>query len=330
MVLFFRPYLLRFLACLVFGAYLGSTSAALAVETKADIPAGKTKSVRMRNVPQGTLVSVDVKCDGGIAVLFVESQEENRLKPIGRPLFRSQAESDLSFSVTIPKMGTYFIVFDNRKGEEPRAIEANVRAFRGNSAQTAESILRAFEQQMHKVFVFDAFAIRVAKCGKPTAFSSQAGIVLCAEYAQKLFETLGDKTKASNAFLFTLFHEMGHVLLRQWKYPFFENEEVVDEFATAVMVMMGQKERARSKAEYFAANPSGAEALAKLFRDDRHPVSPQRARNILRWLNDPQLVRKWQPMLVPHMQTSMLEKLQQRPTTWTDSELVEKELAARR
>jgi hypothetical protein len=96
------------------------------------------------------------------------------------------------------------------------------------------------------------------------------------------------------------------------------------------MVMMGQKERARSKAEYFAANPSGAEALAKLFRDDRHPVSPQRTRNILRWLNDPQLVRKWQPMLVPHMQTAILEKLQQRPTTWTDSELVEKELAARR
>jgi CO/xanthine dehydrogenase FAD-binding subunit len=105
---------------------------------------------------------------------------------------------------------------------------------------------------------------------------------------------------------------------------------VVDEFATAVMVMMGQKERARSKAEYFAANPSGAEALAKLFRDDRHPVSPQRTRNILRWLNDPQLVRKWQPMLVPHMQTAILEKLQQRPTTWTDSELVEKELTARR
>jgi hypothetical protein len=47
-------------------------------------------------------------------------------------------------------------------------------------------------------------------------------------------------------------------------------------------------------------------------------------------LNDPQLVRKWQPMLVPHMQTAILEKLQQRPTTWTDSELVEKELAARR
>jgi hypothetical protein len=127
------------------------------------------------------------------------------------------------------------------------------------------------------VFVFDSVAIRIAKCGKANAFSSHASIVLCAEYAKKLFDTLGDKTKASNALLFTLFHEMGHVLLRQWKYPFLDNEEVADEFATAVMIMMGQKERARSKAGFFAANPSKAEALAKLFCDDRHPVSTQRS-----------------------------------------------------
>jgi hypothetical protein len=324
----FCRYLNFFLAFLVFITYFAPPSA-LAIEAKTEVPAGKTTSVRLRNTPEGALVSVEVKTDGDIAVLFVDSQEKNRVKPIGRPLFHSQAESDLSFSVTIPKTGTYFIVFDNRKGDEPRSIEVTVRALRGNSAQTAESMLRTFEQQMHKVFVFDTFAIRIAKCGKPNAFSSQAGIVLCAEYAQKLFETLGDKTKASNAFIFTLFHEMGHVLLGQWKYPFFDNEDVADEFATAVMVMMGQKERARSKAEFFAANPSKNEALSKLFRDDRHPVSPQRARNILRWVNDPQLVRKWQPVLVPHMQTNVLESLQRRPNGWTDPALVEKELAAR-
>jgi hypothetical protein len=325
----FSRYLNFLLASLVFITYFAPLPA-LAIEAKTEVPAGKTKSVRLRSVPQSTLISVDIKTDGEIAVLFVDSQEENRIKSVSLPLFQAQAESDLSFSVTIPKTGTYFIVFDNRKGDEPRSIEAKVQAFRGNSAQTAESMLRTFEQQMHKVFVFDSFAIRIAKCDKPNAFSSQAGIVLCAEYAQKLFETLGDKTKASNAFLFTLFHEMGHVLLRQWKYPFFDNEEVADEFATAVMVMMGQKERARSKAEFFAANPSKTEALSKLFRDDRHPVSPQRARNILRWVDDPQLVRKWQSMLVPHMQTNVLENLQRRPTGWTDPALVEKELAARR
>jgi hypothetical protein len=96
------------------------------------------------------------------------------------------------------------------------------------------------------------------------------------------------------------------------------------------MIMLGQRERVRAKAEFFAANPSAAEAIGKLYRDDRHPLSPQRARNILRWAANPKLVRKWQPLLVPHMQTALLERLLQRPPRWADRELIEKELAARR
>ena len=65
-------------------------------------------------------------------------------------------------------------------------------------------------------------------------------------------------------------------------------------------------------------------------RDDRHPLSAQRARNILRWANDPQLVRKWQPIFVPHMQTAVLERLLAQSPSWLDRSAVEKELAARR
>ena len=153
--------------------------------------------------------------------------------------------------------------------------------------------------------------------------------MLCREYAHKLYGTLGDKAKAADALLFTLFHEVAHVLLQQWKYPFAENEDVADEFATAVMIMLGQKERVRAKAEYFAKNPSLAEAIAKAFRDDRHSISAQRARNIVRWADDPQLVREWQTIFLPHMQTAMLKRLRQQPPAWIDTALVEKELAAR-
>jgi hypothetical protein len=72
-----------------------------------------------------------------------------------------------------------------------------------------------------------------------------------------------------------------------------------------------------------------AEALGKQFRDERHPVSAQRARNILRWLDDSNLVRKWQPLLVPHMQTAVLRRLLASPPAWADRELIEKTLAAR-
>ena len=73
MVKNFAGYLNVFLATLVFFAHFLSTPA-FAVETNAEIPAGKIKSIRLRKVPQGTLVSVDVKSDGDITVLFVESR----------------------------------------------------------------------------------------------------------------------------------------------------------------------------------------------------------------------------------------------------------------
>ena len=123
---------------------------------------------------------------------------------------------------------------------------------------------------------------------------------------------------------------MGHVLLRQWSYPLYDNEEAADEFATAIMLMVGQGDRIRAKIEFFDARPSLLEAIAKAFRDDRHPTSRQRARNIERWLGDPELVGRWQQILVPHMQTAMLEQLQQAPAPWVDLPLVAQQLALRR
>ncbi len=133
-----------------------------------------------------------------------------------------------------------------------------------------------------------------------------------------------------NALLFTLFHEIGHVLLKQWAYPTYASEETADEFATVLIVMLDQKERLRAQAEFFHADASILELISKALSNDRHPLSGQRARNILRGSEDPGLVRRWQPIFVPHMQTPVLERLRQAPTRWADLALVEQELAARR
>ena len=133
-----------------------------------------------------------------------------------------------------------------------------------------------------------------------------------------------------NALLFTLFHEIGHVLLEQWAYPTYASEETADEFATVLIVMLDQKERLRAQAEFFHANASILERIAKDSSNARHPPSGRRARDILRWSEDSGLVRRWQPIFVPHMQTPVLERLRQTPTPWADLALVEKELAARR
>lgn len=339
---------LRFL--LVFSLFvLGVTSSNAAAQAtlNVEVPPGKWKALRLQNLPKGTVVAVEVQASGTVTVALVDAENYRRFPAVIRPLFRGQVERRLSFSVTTPAPGDYFVVLDNRSGAEPRAIELTVRANRGTpgaateempravpedqkSLAAAEEKLREFERDLNQIFVFDPFPIQVKQCGAPKAFSGQFGIVLCREYAHKLYGTLGDKAKAADALLFTLFHEVAHVLLQQWKYPFAENEDVADEFATAVMIMLGQKERVRAKAEYFAKNPSLAEAIAKAFRDDRHSISAQRARNIVRWADDPQLVREWQTLFVPHMQTAMLKRLRQQPPAWIDTPLVEKELAARR
>ena len=183
---------------------------------------------------------------------------------------------------------------------------------------------------MAQLFVFAPFGIRVRACGQAQAFVDASGVVLCKEYLHKLREHLEDPKKMENALLFTLFHEIGHVLLEQWAYPTYASEETADEFATVLIVMLEQKERLEAQAEFFTANASVFEIISKALSNDRHPLSGQRARNIRRWSEDPNLVRRWQPVFVPHMQTSLLKRLQQTPKPWADLALVERELAGRR
>ena len=303
---------------------------AAAVSLDLQIPPQQWKGTRLRNLPAGALVLVEVEASGGLDVALVDTPGFRRFPALDRPLFHAQDDARVSFSVTIPTTGDYYLLLDNRASAEPRKVRLKVRASSGSRQGTAEITLTAFSESLKQLFVFQPFPIRVKRCGAPRAFAGPSGIVLCAEYSEQLARTLGDRAKAADAVLFTLFHELGHVLLAQWRYPSFDNEEVADEFATAVMTMLGQRARVRAKAEFFSKNASVADAISKLFRDDRHPVSAQRARNILRWADDPTLVRKWQPVFVPHMQTAVLRRLLASPPAWADRELIARELTGRR
>ena len=298
-----------------------------------EVPVTKWKAMRLKNLPKDAVVGVKIETSGEVGVSFLDSTDYLLFPKPVRPVFQGRVQKKISFSVTIPDSGHYYVVFFNDSGAEPRAVKVTVRAARGaqKNLAAAQERLQKFERRLNRIFIFETFSISVKECGEAKAFTGPTGIVLCKEYVQKLYETLKkNKAKASDAALFTVLHEVGHVFLKQWDYPFFDNEEIADEFATAIMVMFGQKERVRAKAEFFSANPSLLEALAKLRRDDRHPLSKQRARNILRWSKDPQLVRKWQKIFVPHMQTAFLERLKKKAPPWTDLPLIEKELAARR
>jgi hypothetical protein len=325
------------LAILVFSllAFPGAALPAKGTFT-AEVPPGKWKAVRVKDLPAAAIVSVVAVTSGPIGVAFLDEADQRSFPSVRQALFQGHVEQKLSFSVTIPQAGNYYVLFDNREGAEARRITVTIEGKRGDRAVPRAEALEKFQSQLDqlahelgRVFIFDRVPLQIKQCGIPQAFASEKGVILCTEYAGKLYETLGDQKKTRDALLFTVFHELAHVLLHQWKSPVYDHEEVADEFATATMILLGLKERVRAKAEYFAAQPAKAEALLKTFKDDRHPLSAQRARNILRWARDPRLVRKWQTVFVPHMQTPALEKLAKSPRPPFDRELIETELASR-
>ena len=276
------------------------------------VPPGEWKALKLRNLPKGSFVAVEVESGGDITVAFVDASDYQRLPKPTRPLMLGKVEKRLAFSVSIPAAGNYFVVLTNRRVSTPKEVKVTVRAARGgvDQMEAAGKILHKFERQLHRIFVFDPFPIRIEKCAVPKAFVYTSGIVLCAEYVYHLYDAFGESQRAVDALSFSIFHEVGHLLLAKWKHPLSAKKEAADEFATVLMVMLNQKERVIATAEYFVKNPSVSEALTKLFRDDRHPLSVKRARKVLRWVRDPQFAHRCQGILVPHMQTALLKRLQ--------------------
>lgn len=319
-----------------------------------EVPHGAWRSVRVEKIPRGTVLSVEVVSDGRVAVLLLGADDYARFPSGERPLFQGSTRDRISASVRAPARGDYYVLVDNRAGSEPRSVDVAIRGDTGErhpsgdasgeahdasgdardapdagSAADGKTQLGEVPEQLAKLFVFESFPVRLETCGKAQAFSDASGVVVCREYAERLQASLGDEAKARDALLFTLFHEIGHVLLEQWRYPTYANEETADEFAAALLVMLGQRERLAAQAELFEANASVLEAIARSLSDDRHPLSAQRARNLRRWSADEVLVRRWQPLFVPHMRTPLLERLQRAPTPWTDLALVHRELEVR-
>lgn len=315
-----------FLTLLVSHAFAASGP----VSVKLDVPAGQWKAARLKNLPKDAVVAVRIESSGDILVALLDST--SRGKPDrSRPLFAGRVEKRLSFSVTVVEAGDHYLVLDNRKGSEARQVNVALHAARGAADQldAANKMMRVFELQLSKLFVFEPFPIGIKSCGVPKAFADLAGIVLCTEYMHHLYGIVENREKTLDILSFSLFHEIGRTLLAKWENPFTGNVGAVDELATVLMVMLNQKARAEGAAQYMVDNPAKAHTLLKLFPDDHHPLSTKRAKDVLLWSRDPNLPFKWQAVLVPHMQTELLRKLKAKPTPWTDLSLVEKELAAR-
>jgi hypothetical protein len=307
-----------------------------------DVSAGQYKAVRLSNLPQRSVIKVDVRCDRSVAVLFITEEQYKEYPNIPRPLFQSMVRDRFNFTVTVAAAGNYLLVFDNSAGVDTVKLDAVITGASGSDKDllqgsqhaeqetTVAKDLDAIGSELGKVFIFKPFPIVAKRCAKPGAYSGPDGIVICLEFVKAIFDTMGNKEKTATVLLFTAYHEAGHLLLSQWGYPFYDNEEIADEFAAMLFVMLRQRDRLSALTEYFLSNPASNELLAKAFKGDRHPLSLERARNIVRLVKDTGRLKRWQVIFVPHMQTALLERMQTNPPDWADRMLVKKELAQRK
>lgn len=102
-----------------------AADAALSVE----VPAGKARTIRLRNLPGGASMAVAIVSSGRLLVAFVSEKQVRSQQPdSAAPLFRAVVEHRLSFRVTIPEKGNYFLVLSNRGGSQTLSVQAEIRA----------------------------------------------------------------------------------------------------------------------------------------------------------------------------------------------------------
>jgi hypothetical protein len=114
------------------GALAGSGEAAFHF----DVPRGQWRGARVKDIPEGAKLSVEIVSDGPVAVLLLDASDFERFPEPERPVFRGRTSEKLSFSVLAPTTSDYFLLVDNREGSGARSIDVSVR---GETAEPATS-----------------------------------------------------------------------------------------------------------------------------------------------------------------------------------------------
>lgn len=307
-----------------------ATKNSATVNTTVEI--GKWATARLGNLPAGAFLDINVTANGAIGVILIDGRRVGNFPDVERPLFSGRASRKLKFSITVPRTGTYYVVIDNREGKSRRNVTIDIRATAPKptarkGAKLFKTQLGAITQTLKQVFTAVPIKIGSHRCGRAEIRSTSTEVIICSEYPGQVIKLTQNKSLAANAMLFILMREVGRIALAHWQHPAAGENATIDGFATTLMIMFGQAERARNQAEYFAAISAGS-ALHTAWAG-APPLSPDRAKMVLGWIDDSDSMRKWQKFLVPHLRTEYLLRLKQAPKPWTIRHLITRELAGR-
>jgi len=301
-----------------------------------DVTGGSWQGVRLKNVPTGTQLEMKVVSDGAVEILLLDADQYARFPAAGGALFRGRTEQRLATTLRIPRSGDYYVLIDNRAGATARSVQVEVAAELAGGARSdrvlsdhASAKLKQLGDFLASLLRFRRVPFGVESCGQARSFRDAPGVVLCRDYARALHEEFRDPRKSEDALVFALLHRFGHTALGQWGRADAGDEQTADEFALALLRLTSNDERFREQLLFLSANAVAFERIAVQFRGDAHPLSARRTRGLAEAWSDGALMERWQPILVPQLQTAALEELRRTPTSWADTALVERELAKR-
>lgn len=116
-----------------------------AVSLSVEVPAGKWKAVRLRALPKDAVVAVRAKTSGEVMLAFLDAEDYKRFPAPTRPLFNGRVEKQIAFALRMPEVGDYFVVLDNRLGNEPQTVAVRIQAARGTRKNAPQKAPIAFE-----------------------------------------------------------------------------------------------------------------------------------------------------------------------------------------
>jgi hypothetical protein len=264
---------------------------------------------------------------------FVVDERNLQLFKAGRQyrgFGQTQGIAPFEFNVTRPGTEQLYLLINNRYSllvtKRVRLSVSMTTKLSEEEAHRIEGFLENMYTGTHELLQLPDFDVRVAPCNSINAYSAEdsGDITLCSEFWSKY----QDKP---SVLVWVFFHELGHTALDLWGIPGNDNEDIADEFATALSLYIKDGPRLVMGAmEFFEGNDVKTEAQLMVERGDRHSLSSQRIRNVNSWLLQPvRVTEKWNNLLYPHMTEKSLKDIIAKPGPYSNVQLASEQLATR-
>lgn len=209
-----------------------------------------------------------------------------------------------SQDIKIPRSGDgALLIFKNNT---KKVIDAHIRIDRiGNRPKSIrdgiEKIVRIPFSGFDAIYSMPKINVYIQPCGVANAYSTP-DIYICTELIADLVEK-----DAIGALHPIILHELAHSLMFIWKIGDYKNEDMADEFATALMSIVSP-ESVNDLIDWFNKMDKKSEVILKATINSRHSLSWKRAENARRMLKNPsEAVKKWGMLLQPHVKKELLK-----------------------